>query len=96
MTSLCTSDINEAIATLKTGNCTGLNACNAGWGDTELFEIIKCLAAGFGSNIVSLKMTGNHFSREAILVLYAIIGRANVTRALNNTPSLVDGIKNPQ
>ena len=48
MTSITTTDINEAVATLRTGNCTGLNATGAGWCDTELFEIIKCIAIGLG------------------------------------------------
>ena len=96
MTSITTSDINEAVAALRTGNCIGLNANNAGWGDAELFEIIKCLAAGFGRNIISLKLEGNNFSREAMIVLYVIIGPQNVARSLNN-PSLNNNKpKNPQ
>ena len=63
MTSAITSDINEAITILRSGNCTHLNACNAGWGDTELFEIIKCIGAGFGSNLISIILTGYNFSR---------------------------------
>ena len=84
MTSLTTSDINEAVTTLKAGNCIDLNASNAGWGDTELFEIIKCIAAGFGRNLITLNLEGNHFSTEAINVLCSVIGPANVARARNN------------
>ena len=91
MTSLITVDINEAVTTLKIGNCVNLNANNAGWGDAELFEIIKCIAGGFAQNLISLKLGGNNFSREAILVLYAVAGPDNVARALNN-----QYISNPQ
>jgi hypothetical protein len=88
MPSITTVDINEAVAALRTGNCTGLNANGAGWGDTELFEIIKCIAGGFGSNLTSLEMGNNNFSSEGILVLYAVIGTANVARATNNVQQL--------
>ena len=94
MTSITTADINEAVAALRTGNCTGLNANNAGWGDTELFEIIKCIAIGLGGNLVSLELAGNNFSREGALVLCAIIGPANVARATNNVQQLK--LSNPQ
>ena len=41
MTQCVTNNIIDAVAALKTGNCIGLNANNAGWTDIELFEIIK-------------------------------------------------------
>ena len=88
MTSITTTDINEAVATLRTGNCTGLNANDAGWGDAELFEIIKCIAIGLGENLVSLELAGNNFSSEGTLVLLAIIGSNNVARATNNMQQL--------
>ena len=94
MPSITTTDINEALAALRTGNCTGLNANDAGWGDTELFEIIKCIAIGLGENLVSLEMGNNNFSSEGILVLYAVIGTANVARATNNVQQLK--VVNPQ
>ena len=94
MTSITTTDINEAVATLRTGNCTGLNATGAGWCDTELFEIIKCIAIGLGKNLVSLELAGNNFSREGALVLCAIIGPNNVARATNNMRQLK--VVNPQ
>ena len=94
MTSITTTDINEALAALRTGNCTGLNANDAGWGDTELFEIIKCIAIGLGSNLVSLELAGNNFSREGAIVLCAMIGPANVARATNNMQQLK--VVNPQ
>ena len=87
---ITTNDINEAVTALKTGNCTGLDASSAKWGDTELFEIIKCMAAGFCVNLITLKLP-NNFSREATLVLYAIIGPRNVARAL-----VRPNAKNPQ
>ena len=96
MTSAITSDINEAITILRSGNCTHLNACNAGGGDTELFEIIKCIGAGFGSNLISIKLTGNNFSREGIRILYAIIGPTNVARAINSPRLNNDNPTNPQ
>ena len=96
MTSAITSDINEAITILRSGNCTHLNACNAGWGDTELFEIIKCIGAGFGSNLISIKLTGNNFSREGIRILYAIIGPTSVARALAAARLNNDNPTNPQ
>jgi len=88
MTSITTTDINEAVAALRAGNCVGLNANDAGWGDVELFEIIKCIAAGFGCTLISLKLANNNFSREGKLVLLAIIGSNNVERATNNTQQL--------
>ena len=94
MPSITTVDINEALAALRTGNCTGLNATDAGWGDTELFEIIKCIAIGLGDNLISLELAGNNFSREGALVLCAIIGPANVARATNNMQQLK--VVNPQ
>ena len=94
MTSITTTDIDEAVAALRTGNCTGLNANGAGWGDTELFEIIKCIAAGFGRSLISLEMNYNNFSREATLVLCSVIGPVNVARAANNTRQLK--VSNPQ
>jgi hypothetical protein len=94
MPSITTTDIDEAVAALRTGNCTGLDATGAGWGDTELFEIIKCIAIGLGGNLVSLKLAGNNFSREGTLVLCAIIGPTNVARATNNMQQLK--VVNPQ
>ena len=94
MPPITTLDIDEAVAALRTGNCTGLNANDAGWGDVELFEIIKCMAAGFANNLVSLELAGNNFSREGTLVLCAIIGPANVARATNNMQQLK--VVNPQ
>ena len=96
MTSAITSDINEAITILRSGNCTHLNACNAGWGDTELFEIIKCIGAGFGSKLISIKLTGNNFSSEGIRILYAIIGPTSVARALAAARLNNDNPTNPQ
>jgi hypothetical protein len=84
MTSLTTSDINEAVTTLRAGNCISLIANDAGWGDAELFEIIKCIAGGFGRNLITLKLDGNNFSMEALTVLCRIIGPTNVARARNN------------
>ena len=94
MPSITTVDINEALTALRAGNCTGLNATDAGWGDTELFEIIKCIAIGLGENLVSLELAGNNFSNAGTLVLCAIIGPANVARATNNMQQLK--VINPQ
>jgi len=88
MTSITTTDINEAVAALRTGNCIGLHANDAGWGDTELFEIIKCIAGGFGRNLTSLEMANNNFSSEGTLVLLAMIGSNDVARATNNMQEL--------
>ena len=84
MTSLTTSNISEAVTTLRAGNCISLIANDAEWGDTELFEIIKCIAGGFCRNLITLKLDGNNFSMEALTVLCRIIGPANVARARNN------------
>tara|TARA_B110001454_G_C12636071_1_gene399129 strand:- start:680 stop:976 length:297 start_codon:yes stop_codon:yes gene_type:complete len=74
MTQCVTNNIIEAVAALKTGNCIGLNANNAGWNDIALFEIIKCINDGYCTNLKSLNLAGNHFSPSALRVLRRVIG----------------------
>jgi len=52
MTTLTTTNINEAVSALRRGDCIDLNVSNAGWGDAELFELIKCIAVGLGKNLI--------------------------------------------
>ena len=97
MMSIITNNINEAITKLKTGDCTSLNAANAGWGDDELFRIIKCLALGYGNNLITINLNGNHFSQGAKATLYCVIGRDTAQRAqAAAATSIAETYSNPQ
>ena len=95
MTQCVTNNIIDAVAALKTGNCIGLNANNAGWTDIELFEIIKCIADGYCTNLQSLQLTGNNFSTSGLNVLRRIIGPVARTAELNAL-SIPRSSTNPQ
>jgi len=86
MTQCITNNIIEAVAALKTGNCIGLNANNAGWTDVELFEIIKCMVDGHCIHLQSLELQGNNFSQSAINVMCCVIGPNYITAQENSTP----------
>ena len=72
--SIKTININDAVNTLRTGNCICLNATNAGWGDTELCSIIRCMMEGHCKKLQELHLAGNNFSQDATLILHAAIG----------------------
>ena len=72
--SIKTININDAVNTLRTGNCICLNATNAGWGDTELCSIIWCMMEGHCNKLVELHLAGNNFSQDATKILCAAIG----------------------
>ena len=74
MVEIRTTNIEEALTTLRAGNCIGLDAHNAGWGDAELLCIIEALGEGYGVNLVKLDLSGNSFSKGALTALIATIG----------------------
>lgn len=74
MTTIKTTDIEEAIAALQTKILTNFDGSNAGWGDQELYRIAQCLNEGCGVVLETINLSGNAFSQGAINLLCTIIG----------------------